>query len=569
MRASRFAVVIVAVLLCSRASAVAGAAKTTGIPRFDAAVDRAAGYLRANVAQNSAHQGALVFAGYALFKTGDPIDSPVIAAAIQDALGRTAGTEYRTVDDYHHVYVAGIDAMLLSDIDPVLYQPQLQKIALYIEAVQRPDGSWSNPPVGRGSPPNAGDVSMSQYGMLGLWAAQRAGCTVNPQKVELGVSFLLRGGNPDGGWPYRPGTTEGPGGGASTHNMTMAAAGTIMLGRLMLHGLKGAPKPEKEEALFGALEKLDEEEVATPGGKAFPGYNAGISASDMDGRANRAFGWNEARFEPVQRTEHNMYFYYALERAATIAELKEVQGQNWYEVYGDGMLTLQAQDGSFGTHTGPVVGTSFALLYFMRSTKQIIEKQFAGGRQKGDRGNPFGKKEVVKEPTELDRLIDDIAKMDFEKLDEAPIEVADEIVRSVTSITDPAELIGQKDKLKSLMEHPNADVRKSVCWALGRTGDFSLIPLMLDGIRDPSIDVNVEAIAALRYIARKPGGFGETLNPLEGLEKASPEERLKVANEWRQKVLDDWSAWYFAARPYEETDSLDELQVKVPLKPGP
>ncbi len=230
------------------------------------------------------------------------------------------------------------------------------------------------------------------------------------------------------------------------------------------------------------------------------------------------------------------------------------------------MLTLQNEDGSFNTHTGKVVGTSFALLYLMKSTQQILDKQYGLGKQYADRGNPFGDKEIKREPTELDRLIEDISNLKgFDEVDKAPIEIADEIVRSVTSIKDPEELVGQTDKLKSLMGHPNADVRKAACWALGRTSDFKLIPLMLDGIRDPDLDVNVEAVAALRYISRKPHGFGESLNPMEGLDKAPSEERLRVANEWRQKVLKQWSAWYFAARPYEDTNRLDELQVKVPL----
>jgi hypothetical protein len=128
--------------------------------------------------------------------------------------------------------------------------------------------------------------------------------------------------------------------------------------------------------------------------------------------------------------------------------------------------------------------------------------------------------------------------------------------------------VGQEDKLKSLMKHPNADVRKAACWALGRTGDFKLIPLMLDGLRDPNVDVNVEAVAALRYIARKPHGFGETLNPMAGLEKVPQEQRIKAANEWRQKVLKSWSSWYFTVRPHEEQDGLDQLLLAVPIVSG-
>ena len=207
----------------------------------------------------------------------------------------------------------------------------------------------------------------------------------------------------------------------------------------------------------------------------------------------------------------------------------------------------------------------------MRSTDQILKKMYGLGQQLADRGNPFGDKKK-KEPTELDRLIDDIANMDFDKLDETPVEVADEIVRSVLSIDDPEKLVGEEEKLKSLMKHPNDKVRSAAVWALGRTGDFKLVPLMLDGIRDNSVDVNIEAIQALRFIARKPQGFGETLAPFaslgtdEQITNASPEERLRLATPWREKALKDWSNWYFSVRPFEDRGGLDELQLAVPLR---
>ena len=89
--------------------------------------------------------------------------------------------------------------------------------------------------------------------------------------------------------------------------------------------------------------------------------------------------------------------------------------------------------------------------------------------------------------------------------------------------------------------------------------------MMLDMLRDPSIDVNVEAIQALRYIARKPTGFGESLDPLKGLENPSDEEKLRVTNEWRQKTLRAWSEWYNSVRPHEEKDTFEELLLAVPI----
>ena len=544
-----------------------GPRQSTNVPRFDVAVDKALAYLHGAVEQQKPHGGAQVLVAYALIKCGVPKEDPHVAQAIAAAVDRSSSSVYQPVSGYEHIYGSGVDSMLLADINPDLYLPNLQTIANYVQSAQRADGSWSD------GPQQPGDVSMSQYGVLSLWACQRAGCTVSGAAVDRAADFLMKKGNADGGWGYRPGTTAGPGLGASTHNMTMAGGGAVGICRLMLHGLRNPPKPEKkdEELLPGGLTKIDPLADAVQFGSAFPEYKPQNSAGAMDARVDRAFGWNLANFQPVSHVEHNLYYYYCLERAAAVGDLGEINGENWFIVYGDGLMTLQAADGSFNTHTGPVVGSCFALLYYMRSTDQILKKMYGLGQQLADRGNPFGDKKK-KEPTELDRLIDDIANMDFDKLDETPVEVADEIVRSVLSIDDPEKLVGQVDQLKSLMKHPNDKVRSAAVWALGRTGNFKLVPLMLDGIRDNSVDVNIEAIQALRFIARKPQGFGETLAPFaslgtdEQITSASLEERLRLATPWREKALKDWSKWYFSVRPFEDRGGLDELQLAVPLR---
>ncbi len=555
-------------LMVNPAAGFDGPRQSTKVPRFDAAVDKALAYLHAAVEKQEQHAGHEILAAYAMIKCGVPKEDPFVAEAIAAAVGRSSGSQYQPMSAYDHIYGSGVDAMLLVDLDAKdQYLPNLQAIANYVQSAQRADGSWSD------GPQQPGDVSMSQYGVLALWACQRGGCNVSPAALDRAADFLMKRGNADGGWGYRPGTTAGPGMGASTHNMTMAGGGAVGICRLLLHGLQNPPQPEKkdEDVLPGGLTKIDPLADAAQFGSAFPDYKPQNGAGALDARVDRAFGWNLANFQPVSRVEHNLYYYYCLERAAAVGDLGKINGEDWFIVYGDGLLTLQAADGSFNTHTGPVVGTCFALLYYMRSTDQILKKMYGLGQQLADRGNPFGDKKK-KEPTELDRLIADIANMDFDNLDESPVEVADEIVQSVLSIDDPEKLVGQEDQLKSLMKHPNDKVRSAAVWALGRTGDFKLVPLMLDGIRDNSVDVNIEAIQALRFIARRPQGFGETLAPFASLgtedqiRNAAPEERLRLATPWREKALKDWSNWYFSVRPFEDRGGLDELQLAVPLQ---
>ncbi|MFN4919502.1 MAG: hypothetical protein ACK48U_06260 [Planctomyces sp.] len=536
--------------------AAEGERRSTTVPRFDAAVEKGLAYLRQERTAGT-HGGEQVLAAYAMYKCGVAKTDGLIQKALAEAAGRSAGPRYQPVGSYDHIYGAGVDAMLMADIDKEKYVPNLQVIANYVQSVQRSNGSWSDTPT------TAGDISMSQYAVLALWACQRAGCVISPECVERAADFLMRSGNGDGGWAYRPGTNEGPGMGNSTHNMTMAGSGSLGVCRIMLHGSrpKGAATEAKKELAFGALEKVEEEVEPGQIAAAFAGYSSSIGFGQMDARVDRAFAWNMNNFQPVSRVEHNMYFYYCIERAAAVGELGKINGQDWYLVYGDGLLTLQQQDGSFPTHSGPITGTSLALLYYMRSTDQILKTLYGKGQQRADKGNPFGDKKKQKEPTELDLLLASMENIDFSKLDETDSSIADDVVLSVQSIDDPAKLVGEVDRLKKLIRHPNAQVRRSVYWALGRTGSFALVPQMLEGLKDGNVDVNIEAEMALRFIARRPTGFGMSLDPLGGLTATDPaEQRLKNANDWRTKSYKLWSDWYFQSRPYEERDGLDELQ---------
>ncbi len=333
--------------------------------------------------------------------------------------------------------------------------------------------------------------------------------------------------------------------------------------RTLLHGPKAAKHQAKEKTtkFGGRLEKVETEtEAAGKSGSAFPGYSPQNNASALDGIVASGLGWSQRRFQPVSKAEHKIYFYYALERASALADLPE----GWFETYGDGLRTLQGQDGGFPTHSGPVVGTSLAILYYMRSTKQILDKQYSGGIMSGgrDAANLFGKKEKKKELTSLDVLLAQMDKADLGELDK--FDTA-EIVESVM-FTDKEALVGQVDMLKKLRKSNNAENRKAAYYALGRTGDFSLVSLMMQGLRDPNVDVNVTALLALRYISRKPNGFGLSLKPLEGAETADEARKVEVANQWRTKAFETWMTWYRDVRPYDETGGLDELQAFSPKR---
>ncbi|TWW11770.1 hypothetical protein E3A20_04190 [Planctomyces bekefii] len=157
--------------------AAEGERRSTTVPRFDAAVEKGLAYLRQERTAGT-HGGEQVLAAYAMYKCGVAKTDGLIQKALAEAAGRSAGPRYQPVGSYDHIYGAGVDAMLMADIDKEKYVPNLQVIANYVQSVQRSNGSWSDTPT------TAGDISMSQYAVLALWACQRAGCVISPECVE-------------------------------------------------------------------------------------------------------------------------------------------------------------------------------------------------------------------------------------------------------------------------------------------------------------------------------------------------------------------------------------------------
>ena len=541
-------VALICTAVFAAAPDAAGKLKSTKVPRYDAAVAKAVAYVQGNVDKIDERTSTL--AAYALLKAGVEVTDPVVAEGIKVAHERAEAGAYR---GYDHIYLAGVDAMLLADSgDPEAYLAGIQNIARYVESVQRADGAWSD---GAQQPP---DVSMSQYGVLALWAAKRVGCKVSAGAFDRAATFFLGSRNSDRGWGYRPGTTRGLGGGKTTHNMALAGAGSVAVCRTMLHGPKGykAQAATEDPKKFGVLAKaVTENPKVSKTGSVYPEYNAANSAGNLDSAVDGGISWNNTR--PYVASVHKLYFYYCLERASALADLQE----GWYTNYGDVLLKLQTAEGGFKTNTGEIVGTSFAILYYVRSTQQILDKQYSGGVMMGgrDASELFGDKKKKKDIGPLDELLAAMENADLDSLDVN----ADDLVEKI-QFGSKEDLIGQIDLLKKLLKHPDATNRQAAFFALGRTGDFSLIPLILKGLRDPNVGVNSEALQALRYISRKPTGFGLKVDPLDGPKTSSEAQKVVRANAWRTKAYRTWHSWYASVRPYQELDGLDALELLAP-----
>jgi len=557
---SRFTVALV--VMASLSATVANAAPpTTGIPQYDNAVRSAISGLKAALkAERKPHGGYQSIIAFALVTAKESPDSPEIAEAIDEVKKRITSSGYTPSDSSHHIYEAGVDAMLLAEASGDKYFNELQAISDYIVQKQQPSGAWDYPS------PTVGDTSMAQYAILGLWAASRSGIDVPLQAFDKACAWHIRTQLPDGGFAYHPGerSSTGTGGGGSTLNMTAGATGTLAIAKMHLYEQAVIEKKDPKKP-FGILEaKVDESEQ-----KRKTTYRPQTPRSAIDGSITRGIGWLTSRFKPRATTlDHKLYYNYALERTCALNGITKIGGKvDWYRAAGDVLIPLQNTEGTWDAHsvvTNPVAA-SFAVLFFLRPTKKTVAAQFGGGLLTGGRGLPTdlanadvtgnGVAEKRKIEGPLDELLSELSKQDPDQM--ALVQTA--IVEKV-QLGNREELIGELDRIRKLAKHPDPEIRRTAIWALGRSGQLKDADLLITALEDFNVDVLVEANNSLCYLSRKIEGVGIPTFPFEDLpEDATDAQRNAALGPWKKAAMAGWKAWYIRIRPYKDRNDLFEL----------
>lgn len=551
-------------LCATQSSAVQAAGEP---PEIRAAIESGKGYLRTTGATLQSG-GLLSLSALALAKDGEPVNSPVVARALQSIQGKIGTSGYKAVNPSQQIYEAGVDLMLLANTDPERYKPQMQAITDFLVQAQYPGGEWDYPTH------DGGDTSMVQYAMLGLWAADRNGIKVSPRVVEGGARWLLKTQLPSGGFDYHPMSRTGENKG-ETLSMTAAGLSGLLIARLLLYPesdpFSSASRKEQsqEKKKFGVLETVDID--ATPEERAAAGSAVDerptLSVNAFNTGIGRAYNALSARFT-VRITNWNMYFLYTVERLAALGNYQQIGGRNWYNDGTRHLLETQNEENGSWRETGPTspaAGTAFGVLFLTRATAKTLGRpEVGGGLLAGGRGLPDdlsqarfreGKVEEEKKLGPLDELLKELANtQNFN------VEVQQAIVEKVQIATpeDREKLIQQKDLLLRLTDDKRDEVRRTAMWALGRTDDLRVVPALLDVLRrDNNVDVLIEARYSLCSLSRKPNGFGLDPNPWDDLPpNASDQQKQQALEEWRQNVVQRWSEWYEAVRPYDERELL-------------
>lgn len=565
---------LVCLLWCGTIGSVSADNET---PEVKAAIQKGQAYLLSKLEGLSEGQKSL--AAYALVKTGAATNDPRIQNAVDAAIKASEEHYSPGQPRYGHefAYTVPCHIFLLEAADPEAHRETIAALAGYLVEHQQANGSWFYSAV---PSEEACDTSQTQFALLGLWAANRAGVEIPNSTWQKSGEWLLTSQRSDGAFMYQPwsGATEAQR--AAIISTTLSGVGSILVIRYIYYpsvplGEKLAPpvnandSSAKSKNKFGVLERLEDDQERESGG------DFDIKVSAIDKCVVKSQKYTDQHF--ADQVLFQNYAFYAMERMAALLDTDLIGDHNWYDYASDILLRTQITDGSWSDHSGPVPATSFAILCLSRATAKILNrtpgKQVGGGLMAGARGLPDDLSKLqLKDGQAVERKskgeVDDLLA-ELEKTQDVSIAEVQKTLLESVDLDQRDKLVGQLDRLKQLAVDPRADVRQTAIWAIGRSGEVRMAPLLIAALKDVNVDVIREASYGLTVLSRKPSGVTDekgkliAVEPLEGLEEdVSDEVRQAHLETWLAVILPAWNKWYSSVRPYEERDDRLQLQKK-------
>ena len=268
--------------------------------------------------------GITALATYALIAAGEKPQSP----KIQDAVTFLKQANLRGV------YALGLRAQLWQMI-PKTDETRAaahRDTEILLNAVRMAPANrglyeyWASPQMNKDS--TRIDHSVSQYGVLGVWALEQAGARITEQYWRVIENAWQRDQGFEGAWGYdHIPTADKPG----SATMTAAGVATLFITQDYLHSNEGA----------------------------IPQGNITNLAID------RGLNWMAHNFDKVQ----GGYAWYGVERIGVASGLKYFKDIDWFQRGADVLVKDQAQDGAWGNSP---IETSFALLFLSRGRAPVV-----------------------------------------------------------------------------------------------------------------------------------------------------------------------------------------------------
>lgn len=520
-------------------------------PQARAAALNGVAWLRNRAAADKSGEAAIGV--LALFKAGVKPSDPDFIACIENMKGRFNGSEYLPQRNRgSENYEAGVMLMTFAAIDPKAYGAQINALTNFIITHQKPNGSWDY------SDRTAGDMSMTQYCLLGLWEAASVNVNIPPQVWDRAANWIMSVQAEDGGWNYHRDEPQMPPG-MDTVSMTAAGvAGLLICKEQLTRFMKGGDAPSS--LLTNANPDNPQQRRA--------GFRATVSAGALLASANKGIAWIGRYYKPTNENRMGQSVYYGLygmERAGALIQKATIGNHDWFNEGLQYVVEHQEKDGHYVDDHGDVPNTAWAVLFLTRSTKQTIfvhNQRLGKGTLLGGRGLPKdltkltfvgGRLSVRPMNAGVDRML--AVLEDVNNVDD--VESALQGMQERYVKEGPQALRPYKDRFRRMLANPDPGLRRVAAWCLARTADIDAVPPLIAALNDSAMPADAkdpsvmdEAKRGLQFLSRKIEGYG----PPPG---ATLDQRKEAMRKWRQ--------WYESVRPVDLAgqDNLDEI---APLK---
>lgn len=388
--------------------------------------------------------GLTALATYALLAAGENPQDPRLAKAVA----------YLKTLQSPNVYVQGMRAQIWS------YLPEnFQRQKLVNENAQLIISQMKTAPASRGmwyypkTDPIAYDHSISQYGVLGLWALQQDGAEIDSRIWEIMDQKWRADEDPDGGWAYKLHTSGDEG----TDTISMACAGAA--------------------SLF----------ITT-------GYVHAMEARNCDGNLHdenieHALHYITSNFNHVidgSPREKILTYYslYGIERVADASGLKYFGNVNWFGAGTKFLTAAQSRDGSWGneadifTHNlRNIPDTCFGLLFLVHGNAPVVVNKLSYTSAMPKQKDPSAwwnqrPRDMFNLTHWLGAQTESIVNWNVVSLTTPDAELHDAPVLYIASSVPPAFSDDEKDKLRRYIQDGGMILANADCGARNFTEAF-------------------------------------------------------------------------------------------------
>jgi hypothetical protein len=336
--------------------------------------------------------------------------------------------EYLRALEPAKTYSVALQTMALCAADPRRDLGIIQKNATWLSRVQIKNGprkgAWSYP-MGDGI---GGDNSNSQFAVLALHEAERAGAKVDPAVWRLAADYWKNCQNPDGSWSY---TAEQMAGSAS---MTCAGIGAWIISS----GKTGAPAARATDAgIECCLPPAPDDALE----RALVWLGRNFSVRSNQGQGGAGYQWH-------------YYFLYGMERVGRLSGHRFIGDHDWYREGAEYLISRQdpfnhSWVGRGHSEDNPHITTAYALLFLSKGRRPVLMAKLKHGPEEDWNHHPSDMPNLtafVEQQWGLDLTwqVFDPQAATAEDLLQAPV--------LFLSGSEPAELKGLEEKMRAYID---------------------------------------------------------------------------------------------------------------------